>query len=556
MRPRRDEGFSKLPSLILLSLISSLIISCHSGDAEKGTTAKKVFSNSGKGKYQNVLQTLFGGTDTSQGKSKNITADLRYVYLLADYRPLWLNDDGALNKAAQQYLTELQDVQWDGLDPERYNLTALKKLAADGSTSKDVNSAVAADTLFTRSYLSAAKDLLFGAISPKQADSLWFHKNDTVWTAPKMLLNNDVHYASLDEYRSKVPTYSLLRDEYKRLKGLVNDSGLVQNMNLLKSSDAIALHDTAAMQHVNAVMKAEMPWIRTDPNDSISEQVQWIRAYQNYTGVKPTGKVDSSTLHMLVSGQEDMLNNLRANMERVRWMQRQIGDEYILVDVPLAEFFFRKDGQTVMHMRTVVGKPVRQTPSLDANMANVVINPPWGVPPTILKKDVLPGMQKSSRYLAKKGLKAYDKKGHLVNASTINANNYKHFDYKQAPGDGNSLGYVKFNLPNPWDIYLHDTPHRGDFGNRYRCLSSGCIRLQKPQPLALYILGELEKKNYTQERLDSMIKTHKTRWEVLKNQIPVHIVYLTAFEDTTGQHIRFIPDVYKRDDKLISLLMK
>jgi murein L,D-transpeptidase YcbB/YkuD len=208
-----------------------------------------------------------------------------------------------------------------------------------------------------------------------------------------------------------------------------------------------------------------------------------------------------------------------------------------------------------MHMRVIVGKPERQTPSLFAIMANVVINPPWGVPPTILKNDVLPGLEKSGKtYMAKKGLKVYDKEGKRVKVSIINAHNYKSYTYKQDPGDDNSLGYVKFNLPNPWDIYLHDTPHRGDFVKRYRALSSGCIRLQQPQEMAIYILSQIEKRNYTPGKLDSVIETHKTKWEILKTKIPVHITYLTAFEDTTGMHIQFTKDIYDRDDKLISLL--
>jgi murein L,D-transpeptidase YcbB/YkuD len=134
--------------------------------------------------------------------------------------------------------------------------------------------------------------------------------------------------------------------------------------------------------------------------------------------------------------------------------------------------------------------------------------------------------------------------------------NLKRYTYKQAPGSDNALGYVKFNLPNPWDIYLHDTPHRTDFGRRDRALSSGCIRLEQPQELALLILGQLEKRDYTQEKLDAMIKTHKTRWELLKTKIPVYITYLTAFEDTSSSHIQYVKDVYNRDEKLIAWMSK
>jgi murein L,D-transpeptidase YcbB/YkuD len=245
---------------------------------------------------------------------------------------------------------------------------------------------------------------------------------------------------------------------------------------------------------------------------------------------------------------------IKANLERIRWMHRDIGDFYVLVDVPLMELFLKRNGEDAMHMRVVVGRPERQTPSLNATMANVVINPSWGVPPTILKKDVLPGITKNTNYLRKKGLKAYDRKGNVIDATLINGSNYRNYTYKQAPGDGNSLGYVKFNLPNPWDIYLHDTPHRNDFPLRYRAKSSGCIRVQKPKEMAVYILSQIEKLKFNEDTLEAMIKTHKTNWKILKNKIPVHIVYLTAYADTTGKHVRMISDIYKRDAKLESLL--
>jgi murein L,D-transpeptidase YcbB/YkuD len=136
----------------------------------------------------------------------------------------------------------------------------------------------------------------------------------------------------------------------------------------------------------------------------------------------------------------------------------------------------------------------------------------------------------------------------VVNASEINGSNYRRFTFRQSPGDNNALGVVKFNLPNRWDIYLHDTPHKSDFPNRNRAKSSGCIRVEKPREMAQYILTQMEgRENFTREHIDSIITTHKTQYEGLHSKIPVHIVYLTAFQDSVGNHLRFIDDIYKRD---------
>ena len=493
--------------------------------------------------------------DTSNKKNlKTITADVRKTYEGSNYMPVWLDEHYKPVETSERFIAELEDMKWDGINPDRYNVATIKLLKQKLDTSKQntLQDAIRFDTTLTRSYLAAAKDLLFGEVSPKKADSLWFHVNDSVWDAPGLLAAKG-KYSSLADFRSEVPVYLLLRSEYRRYATLANDTNL--------ASAIAAMHytkhpDSEQSEKVLTVIKAEIPWVETEANDTLSQEAQYITAYQNYCGIRPTGKLDSVTFGHLAVQPAVYLKTLGANMERIRWMQRQFGSLYLIVNVPLAELFLKKDGANVMHMRVVPGRPERQTPSIFATMANIVINPSWGVPPTILKKDVLPGLQKSGRkYMKKKGLKAYDSDGDVVDPSFINEGNYKRYTYKQAPGDDNSLGYVKFNLPNPWDIYLHDTPHRDDFVKRERFLSSGCVRLQYPREMAIYILSQIEnKKSYTTGRLDSMIATHKTRWEILKTRIPVHIAYLTAFEDTTGKHVHFIKDVYQRDDKLISLL--
>ena len=504
--------------------------------------------------FTDEAESILKPIDTiNKAKIRSTAEDVRYTYELDEYQPIWVKEDYMPDEAAGKLIDELEDMKWDGIDPERYNLSAIRKLKTKLDTIKkrSVKDAVAFDTLLTYSYLSAAHDLLLGYINPGSVDSLWFHTNDSIWNAPHLLVDVG-KYTSLDEYRSYVPTYSLLRNEYKRYYGLLSDTDF--------NAAIAAIHpgkypDSAMKDNISIVIKTEFPWIETAPNDTVSEEAQLIATYQRYTGIRATGKLDSSTYVRLVMSPAAYLKKLSANMERIRWMQQQFGSLYLIVDIPLMQLFLRRDGVNEQHMNVVVGKPERQTPSLFANMANIVINPPWGVPPTILKQDVVPGFEKSGKaYLVQKGLKAYDKKGKEVNISKLTEKNLKHYTYKQDPGDDNSLGYVKFNLPNPWDIYLHDTPHRGDFDKSFRALSSGCIRLQYPQEMAIYILSELEKKRYTRDRLDSVIDTHKTRWEVLKTKIPVHITYLTAFEDTTGKHIQFTRDIYHRDDQLISAL--
>lgn len=533
-------------------LIVSFVFSCKPGKPKKGVPQQEAYVP-----FAEQLKTVMSPIDSVNKKGiSSVGENMRYTYQSADYAPIWLKENIHPTAAAEQLLAELEDLKWDGLDPENYNVSRLKllKIKLDTTKVNTMADALMFDTALTYSYLAAARDLLIGKVIPKKVDSLWYHSNDSAWKAPEWLVEAKTKYRSLDSFRSATPTYALLRDEYKRYYNLAVDSDLLQVMSVI---DPLQHPDSEMMECINIVVKAEMPWLNITPNDSVSEEKQMIMAYQRYMGLPATGKTDSSTLAHMSLSPDTMLIKIKANLERIRWMKRDYGNLYVVVNIPLMELFLRKDGANLMHMRVVVGKQARQTPSLNATMANIVINPPWGVPPTILKNDVVPGFQKSGKsYLAKKGLRAYTRDGKPVNAAMLNMKNLKRYTYKQAPGNDNALGYVKFNLPNPWDIYLHDTPHRTDFGKRDRALSSGCIRLEQPQQLALLILGQLEKRDYTQEKLDAMIKTHKTRWELLKTKIPVFITYLTAFEDTTGAHIQYVKDVYHRDDKLISWMAK
>lgn len=508
--------------------------------------------------FSEQLSTVLSPVDTAETDNKkwSLSRDLRLVYQMDEYQPIWVRENYSSNDAAERLIAELEDMQWDGVEIASYNLNRIKDLKTKLDTTKKnvVADAIAFDTALTNCYLSAARFLLYGELQPRKLDSLWHHKNDTVWNAPDLLVyGDDGGYPSLSDFRSQLPTYELLRTAYRHYISLQTDSSYLNAIFNLQQPEQ---SDSVLWLSISYVIQTEQPWLVITPNDSMSERTQLIRAFQAFKSLRVTGKLDSATMAELATAPSQSAKRIRANMERIRWMQRTTGDTYIVVNIPFMELFFNKDGQLVMNKRVVVGKKARQTPSLFANMTNIVINPPWGVPPTILKNDVLPGIQKSGgQYLAKKGLKIYDSKGKQVNVNAINAKNYKRYTYRQAPGSDNSLGYVKFNMPNKWDIYLHDTPHREDFEKRDRALSSGCVRVHNPQEMALYILSNLEEKTrYTQGRLDTIIRTHKTRSEALNNKIPVFITYLTIFQDTTGNHIRFGRDIYGRDEKLLAAI--
>jgi L,D-transpeptidase YcbB len=547
-RPTLSSPLSFLFLFVWLVLLFLSASSCKEKRSSKKPSAgifeKKKFDE------DDFAERLSASLNGAGADSETERFQLLKAYSATGYYPLWLNETGDIT-IVQNFLHELDSISGDGLSPEKYRLAFIKKqLAAyKESNPSDLNLAIMLDTALTASYLQASHDLLFGAVLPKMVDSLWFHVNDSTWTIDTAINQlKDGNYFSLDYYKSKVPTYSFLKNALYHFRSLDNDSVY----NIARESLSSKTDDS----EVISIIQKQFPWIQKPFIDTLDKEVRlWIYAYQQNLRLRRTAKLDSATLYQLKRPPGDFAKIVAANMERIRWMPQSLGNEYLLVDVPLMELFVRKDGYEAVHMNVVVGKPIRQTPSLNAKLSNVVFNPPWGVPPTILKQDVLPGMQdKSKQYLKEKNLKIYDHKGNLVDPSLVNASNYKKYVFRQPPGDDNALGYVKFNLPNKWDIYLHDTPHREDFEKYDRARSSGCIRLAEPRELAQYILYDLNGRPFEQFRIDSIIKTQKTKWEILKNKVPVHIVYLTAFEDVTGTGVRFARDIYHRDAPLIEAL--
>lgn len=519
------------------------------------SSTKQLFSTEAFAKALMASLPIIDTTDSLYKKQGliDIETAMRYIYQSTKYRPVWVEEKG-VTVDADQLIQALDSLRWDGIEPDRYHLKALSASLDALKKDGDLDAVIAFDTACTRAYLQASRDLLLGAIAIRSADSLWHHSNDTIWSAPQDLIASisaGTAYMPLSVYRSAISTYALLRREYERYYALSEDAAFKALKGGITGN---AVPDSVAV----AIISRELPWIQPVAGDDMNATRQYIRGFQEYYGLVPTGKADSSTVMRLRMMPDTVMHILAANMERLRWMPRELEQQHVLVEIPLMELFYRKDGGNAYHARVVVGKPSRQTPVLNAAMSNIVFSPSWGVPPTILKNDVLPGLcRRGGAYLARKGLTAYDRRGHKVAASAINTKNIRRFSFRQPPGARNALGEVKFNLPNKWDIYLHDTPHREDFPKRYRAKSSGCVRIDRPKEFAEFILSDIEgRKGFDQCAIDSIVNTRKTRFEPLKNKIPIHIIYLTAFEDSTGSHIRLLPDIYGKDKKLMAALTR
>lgn len=548
MKPRRKPHVHRL---VVTFGISLCLLSCSSEPGKKGGLAS-IFE--GDAVTIDAFKTAMSPTTAAlnpadSGFRKKLLSDLdlnvKYAYLLAENEPIWFESNGLKSSAADLVKT-LSELSSEGLDTGRYKLSyirsILSRINADKKTVLPVDSVVHWDKTFTTAYLTAARDLLLGMQDIKKGDDQWFAANDTAFNGASYLVE-------MYKGKTQLPVLDTFRPVQKTYKQMI--AALAQWQQLKQDSIYTALKHKLALgdqdSSLQALIRLELPGTAVQDNDSMDAVANWIATYQYYHQLRITGKNDSATYKKLKTLPDAYVQSLQINMDRLRALPRDVGAEHVWVTIPLMEVDYYRDNDLKWHSRVVVGKKARQTPTLWAPMANVVFNPPWGVPPTILKNDVGPGVSRSGAdYLARKGLRAFDSKGRDVTAS-VNGSNYKRFSYRQPPGAHNSLGEIKFNLPNKWDIYLHDTPHRGDFGLRSRALSSGCVRVQNPKDFAEILLAD---RGYSRGRIDSIIETRKTKLEPMKRALPVYIVYLTVAPDSTGTSLRYLDDVYGRDQAL------
>lgn len=544
------------PFYILLFSVTSCcgFFSCESPTEKIPVAGKKTILKAPTYKLDETvsyLNTLFqqaSGTElVIDGDTIKNSAEIKNAYTSHSFQPFWLNGEG-VNANVSDYLQVLKEIRYDGMNPELYQLGRLEnKLSKLKNTRADQNELNAFELQLTHSFLTLSKDMLLGNDTIHLHAKDWKNKNDSIPDFGSILCktidNNDVK-AAVDIMRPQHNYYKAFRKEYQRLDSIRQQGGWNK---VSFTTDSSAFENSA--NEIQALRKRLFNEMNV-PLDTSSatwteDLTQSILKFQYCNYIKPSGKIDTTTLRKLNIGVETKMKALALNMERMRWMKHDFPQPYIWVDVPKMELNYVEKDTVQFNMRVVVGRPGRPTTMLDAKLENIVFSPPWIVPPTIMKEEVVPGIaRRGGSYLSRRGLKAYDRRGRIVSASAINAKNYRSFSIGQAPGYRSSLGEVKFNLPNPWSIYLHDTPHREDFVKFYRAYSSGCIRVHHPKEFAAFLLRDTVQ--YSFSKIDSICKKRKTIFVPIKRTVNVHIVYLTNALDSSG-HVMYLKDIYNWD---------
>ena len=272
-----------------------------------------------------------------------------------------------------------------------------------------------------------------------------------------------------------------------------------------------------------------------------------VKRFQARHGLIPVGVVGDDTMQSLNIPAETRLRQLETNVVRIRTMAGgNIGPRYVLCNIPAAEIEAVEDGQVAARYTAVVGKADRASPVIDAKIQQVNFNPFWTVPASIIRKDLIPMMQKDPQYLTKKHIRIYTQQGQelqpdQINWSTMEATQYM---YRQDPGDDNSMGVVRINMPNKDGVYMHDTPSKNLFGENARFHSSGCVRIQNVKEL----VGWLAKNQAGWDRraIDAAIKTGERIDINLTPYVPVYWRYISGWGGQDGT-VQFREDIYGMD---------
>lgn len=478
------------------------------------------------------------------GITKREQEAIQAFYAARQDQPVFVDDHG-LTAVGRGVEARFAAAGEDGLEPADYGRAKL-------TASPDLPALARAEVRLAASALLYARHAQAGRFDPSRISAQITPLR--TFPEPNAVL---VGLAAAPDASKALAAYNPPHPGYWALKGKLATAQA-------RTSGPVPVHVPAGPTLRPGDVDARVPALRARLNlksavagDRLYDQAlaSAVMAFQASAGLNADGIVGAATLENLnrVESAADRRSDIIANMERWRWLPRDLGNTYVMVNIP--EYVVRvvQAGSTVHQTRVVVGKPENQTPLLTHDMEYVVLNPYWNIPPSIARKEMLPNLQRDPYFLARQGMEVV-RNGRVVDPGTVNwAQGVGGYSFRQPPGERNALGRIKFMFPNDHSVYLHDTPSKALFANDRRAYSHGCIRVQDPLKFAevIFNLG-MPGQNWTDEKIGKMLGGAE-RYLTLKQRIPVHLVYFTTFVDESGRLVSR-DDVYGTNAQVKELL--
>ena len=474
-----------------------------------------------------------------EGEGFRASPFLSCFYERREFLPAW-SANGALRPEAEELLAALATAANDGLRAEDYRAAALVRLTAAVRSRPETGSLSDLDLLLTDAFLTFAAHLRNGKVNPAAIYRDCALKPDAADLATALEEALAAHRVreALTSLAPPHPGYARLREALSRYRELAaqRDPEPVPSGPALRAGDrgerVSALRARLAEAALADAAGPLPAGAHPDLFDAPLEEA--VRGFQQRHGLTDDGVVGPDTLAELNQRAEDHVRQIAVNLERWRWLPRDLGRRHVRVNIAGFRLEAVEDGRTALAMRVIVGKPYTRTPMFSSAMNAVVLNPSWHVPQSIANHEIFPKARKDPGYLQRGNYE-------VLPGSRL----------RQRPGPNNALGLLKFVFPNRFNVYLHDTPSRSLFGRTVRTFSHGCIRVEKPFDLAVWALsGDPQ---WTPQAIRAGIDSGQELTAKLTRTIPVHVAYWTAWVDEAGA-LQLGPDVYGRDAELARLL--
>jgi murein L,D-transpeptidase YcbB/YkuD len=474
-------------------------------------------------------------------------------YRSRHFKLLWSNEKGWLDRA-YDLLHVIIKARDEGLDPADYQFEQLKKYW----DSPGLGESVKLDLLLSAALYRYSNDVYSGKFVASEVDPDWHIKNKALDSGK--LFKDVARKSSISKLLKDLPPrhdgYLALREQLKQFRELAQQGGWPRfGWGPVLERDV--QHDQVVLLRRRLKLTGDLV---VDPFPDMDIYDRWLEEavmrYQQRHGLEVDGKVGPQTRRSLNVTVSERIRQIRINMERWRWLPRQLGNRYVVVNMTGFELYIMEKGSVMLSMPVIVGKAYRSTPTFTGLISYMEYNPYWTIPKKLVLEDIIPRQLRDPTYLSRKSIKVYrgwsnpreiDPAG--VDWSKIDEEKFPYW-MRQEPGPKNALGRIKFLFSNPYEVYLHGTPDKHLFERVVRAFSSGCIRVKDPVRLASFLLNDGSRE--MEEEVLSNIHLGTNQGITLPIAVPIYLVYWTAWVDEDGG-MHFRHDIYGRDARLIEL---
>lgn len=406
------------------------------------------------------------------------------------------------------------------------------------------------DLLLSDGLLKLTKHVAVGKYNPAELEPDW-HIPQEKFNALAFIQQALIEGNLKQQLNSIIPSaigYQVLGSALARYQTYVDNGGwpLIAEAPLLMVGDKHAIIPSVRSR-LN-ISQSDNLATPSSPNLFDNALANAVKQFQQQHGLKIDGVIGSETRQAMNISAQQRVEQIKLNLERARWLPKDLGQRYVLVNIPNFNLTAVENGQQKLSMKVIVGKKHRPTPIISSQISHLVLHPYWNVPKRLARLDLLPKQQLDPNYFYLKNIRVYQYQHgqrdevdpYLIDWHELNTRRFP-YSLRQDPGEDNALGQMKFFMKNPWDIYLHDTPNKALFDDSKRNYSSGCIRLEHPSALAAFSVSNM----MTNSTLAEAIASGKNQWHKLKTPINVYTTYFTVWTDNGG--LTFSPDSYNRD---------